>query len=58
MSYPNPNPILGHYFILKSLKYCPGGHFNIGHYYVLHIYFNEKWRDKSSSFMGSNINNW
>ena len=47
MSYPNPNPnpnnpILGHNFIApytisyrNLYKILPGGHFNIGHYYVL-----------------------
>ena len=24
------------FHIAISIKYCPGGHFNIGHYYVLH----------------------
>jgi hypothetical protein len=43
MSYHNLNPILGHKFIAPPLfhiaifiKYCPGEHFDIGHYYVLH----------------------
>ena len=44
MSYPNP--ILGHNFIALDtisyrnlyIKYCPGGLFEIGHYYVLHIH--------------------
>ena len=41
MSYPNP--ILGHIFIAPdTISYrnlyeiLSGGHFNIGHYYVLH----------------------
>jgi hypothetical protein len=48
MSYPNPNPnpILGHNFIALDtisyrnlyIKYCPGGLFEIGHYYILHIH--------------------
>jgi hypothetical protein len=48
MSYPNPNPnpILGNNFIAQDtisyrnlyIKYCPGGLFEIGHYYVLHIH--------------------
>ena len=27
------------FHITISIKYCPGGHFNIGHYYVLHRQF-------------------
>jgi hypothetical protein len=46
MSYPNPNSILGHNFIAPdTISYrnlykilSGGGHFDIGHYYVLHLH--------------------
>ena len=44
MSYPNPNPILGHDFIAPDIisyrnlyKTLCGGHFNIALYYVLQL---------------------
>ena len=43
MSYPNlyQDTISQHrtlFHIAISIKYCPGGHFNIGHYYVLQFH--------------------